>query len=250
MEEFKLGPLTFTPIKDDTELSITKCDAYAVSVVIPLDVDGTPVSEIGESAFENCKRLREITFPNDLDLQMSDSGLNIEDYAFSGCTSLTSITIPYGVRKLGRGAFSGCSALRHAELPEFIISVGDYAFSHCEALKTITPLSEINEGVFSHCKSLSVFPVSNTVSVISEDAFYHCYGLTKITIPESVRVIEPLAFRSCYSLKSVTFECPDGWVVSNIYTSKLAELDLSDPKKNAEMLSKMDFDDGCGGWRR
>ena len=49
---------------------------------------------------------------------------------------------------------------------------------------------------------------------------------------------------------SIFSYCPDGWLVSNIYTSKLAELDLSDPKKNAEMLSKMDFDDGCGGWRR
>ena len=217
MEEFKLGPLTFTPIKEDTELSITKCDADAVTVEIPLEVNGVPVSVIGESAFEGCKKLREVTFPNGLDLQMSDSGLSIEDSAFCGCTSLRHVDIPYGVRKLGHRAFKGCTSLRSATLPSFVIDVGPYAFSDCESLRTITPLCEINEGVFSHCKALSHFPVSDSVSIISEDAFYHCYGLTKITIPASVRVIEPLAFRSCYSLKSVTFECPDGWYSSNVY---------------------------------
>ena len=59
-----------------------------------------------------------------------------------------------------------------------------------------------------------------------------------------------LAFRSCYGLKRVTFENPEGWYWTCVYNDTDYDLDLSNPEKNAEMLSTMDFDDGCGGWFR
>ena len=45
------------------------------------------------------------------DVVIPDSVTNIVESAFSGCSSLTSVTIPEGVVSIGNGAFFGCSSL-------------------------------------------------------------------------------------------------------------------------------------------
>ncbi len=246
----ELGFLTFELKHSDTEYHLTSCDTDADSVTIPLEIDGIPVTKIGDRAFQDCTKLTSVTFPDDVELQLRDESLEIGDYAFRGCTSLKRIEVPYGVASIGWGAFCDCTSLEAADLPTNWIYVHPYAFYGCTSLETVTSIKTVNEGVFSHCKALSNFPVEDGTTVISEDAFYHCYGLVDITIPASVTTIEPLAFRSCYNLKRVTFADPEGWHTSNRYTKQSYKLDLSDPSRNAEMLSRMDFDDGTCAWRR
>lgn len=55
-------------------IEITDCDESATSVVIPAEIDGVPVTIIGDSAFKNCKSLTEIVIP--------DSVTDIGEYAF------------------------------------------------------------------------------------------------------------------------------------------------------------------------
>lgn len=52
----------------------------------------------------------------------------IGDWAFSGCTGLTSITIPDSVTSIGNEAFSGCSGLTSVTIPDSVTSIGSYAF--------------------------------------------------------------------------------------------------------------------------
>ena len=68
------------------------------------------VTSIGNSAFEDCSRLTNLTIPNSI--------TRIGYGAFSGCTSLTSITIPDSVTSIGYGAFSGCTSLTNVIIPE------------------------------------------------------------------------------------------------------------------------------------
>ena len=49
-------------------------------------------------------------------------------YAFSGCSGLTSLTLPAGITEIGFEAFYGCSGLTSLTLPAGITEIGDYAF--------------------------------------------------------------------------------------------------------------------------
>ena len=54
---------------------------------------------------------------------------SIGSSAFSGCTGLTSITIPSSVTSIGNGAFSGCTGLTSIEIPNSVTSIGNGAFN-------------------------------------------------------------------------------------------------------------------------
>ncbi|MBQ7761590.1 MAG: leucine-rich repeat domain-containing protein [Clostridia bacterium] len=250
MEDIVYGKLTLTPDKFENTCVIVDCEKDATSVEIPLLVEGRLVVGIEEQAFKDCKSLESVTFPNDEDYYTCDdfTMFEIGEYAFNYCTSLKSIDIPSYVSSIGRGAFCGCSSLVTAHVGDCFI--GPFAFYECKALEKINSIDCISEGVFSGCESLKVFPVSKKATEIDEDAFEHCYELVDITIPAGVTRIGPLAFRGCYGLKRVTFENPVGWSWHCVYNDTDYPLDLSNPEKNAEMLSTMDFDDGCSGWER
>ena len=62
---------------------------------------------------------------------------SIGDRAFSGCSSLTSVTIPDGVTSIGDSAFSGCSSLTSITIPDSVTSIDYSAFAGCYDLKTV-----------------------------------------------------------------------------------------------------------------
>ena len=108
---------------------------------------------------------------------------SIGDDAFSGCTSLTSITIPNSVTSIGEGAFNGCTGLTSIEIPNSVTSIGNDAFYKCKGITSIT--------------------IPNSVTSIGNSAFYGCTGLTSIEIPNSVTSIGESAFYGCTGLKTV-----------------------------------------------
>ena len=55
----------------------------------------------------------------------------IGSYAFSGCSVLTSLTLPAGITSIGDYAFYGCSGLTSLTLPAGITEIGESAFSYC-----------------------------------------------------------------------------------------------------------------------
>ena len=88
------------------EATITGYTGSAKSLVIPSELGGKPVTEIGI-------------------------------FAFALCDSLTEVTIPEGVTSIGNAAFSGCSSLTEVTIPKSVTSIGDAAFYNCDALKTV-----------------------------------------------------------------------------------------------------------------
>ena len=58
-------------------------------------------------------------------------------YAFYGCSSLASLTLPSSVTEIGESAFEGCSSLTSLTLPSSVTSIGSSAFYGCSGLTSI-----------------------------------------------------------------------------------------------------------------
>ena len=159
----------------------------------------------------------------------------IEEYAFHGCESLTSITIPDRVTRIGIFAFAGCNSLTSVTIPDSVMKIGAYAFlcrnltafygkfasadnkclivngtlnefaNGCGLTKYTIPdgVTTIGEGAFNSRENLTSITIPDSVTAIEVAAFWAC-SLTDITIPNSVTTIGDSAFRLCLSLTSVT----------------------------------------------
>ena len=131
---------------------------------------------------------------------------SIEEYAFRGCTSLTSVTIPNSVTSIGDGAFSKCSGLTSVTIPSSVTSIGGSAFENCSGLTSVAipnSVISIGGGTFYGCTGLTSVIIGNSVTSIGNAAFRNCSGLTTVNIPNSVTSIGFEAFRNCSGLTFV-----------------------------------------------
>ena len=156
-------------------------------------------TSIGNYAFGGCTGLTSITIPN--------SVTSIGNYAFGSCTGLTSITIPNSVTSIGNYAFGSCTGLTSITIPNSVTSIGNNAFYKCTKLTSITipsSVTSIGDYAFENCSSLTSITIPNNVTSINTGVFYNCTKLESVTIPDSVTSIGINAFNGCSSLISVT----------------------------------------------
>ncbi len=121
---------------------------------------------------------------------------------FLGCAALDSIELPETVETIGRQAFSGCVSLSRAELPEGLEALEYGAFSDCESLFRITlpaSLKSIGEEAFSGCKTLKTVNFSRELTEIGANAFSGCEALSTVILP-NLEYIGAGAFQNCRSL--------------------------------------------------
>ena len=158
------------------------------------------VTTIDDWAFSGCSSLKSVTIPNSV-VRV------IGRYAFGGCSSLTSVTISNSVTIIGDGAFYRCTSLRGATIPNSVTVIGSSAFGYCSSLTSVTipdSVTTIDDGAFGDCSSLMSMPIPDSVTIIGSDVFSGCSSLTSVTIPDSVTRIGKRAFRECSSLTGVT----------------------------------------------
>ena len=159
----------------------------------------TSNDKLGDYAFRGCSGLTSLTLPSGV--------TSIDEGAFSGCRGLTSLTIPSSVTSIGEYAFSGCSGLTSLTLPSSVTSIGEYAFYGCSGLTSVnipSGVTSIGWGTFQGCSGLTSLSIPSSVTKIGRFAFYGCSGLTSLTIPSSVTKIGESAFQGCSGLTSLT----------------------------------------------
>ncbi len=181
-------------IETDSKTLILGCKAS----VIP--TDGS-VTSIGYRAFSGCSSLESITIPS--------SVTSIGNYAFYGCSSLKSMTIPSSVTSIGDSAFEDCSSLESITIPSSVTGIGDRAFWGCSSLESITlpnSVTSIGWYAFRGCSSLASITLPSSVTSIGLGAFEDCSSLKSITIPSSVTSIGFGAFYGCSSLEYNVYE--------------------------------------------
>ncbi len=166
------------------------------------------------------KYMGNITIPSEVTYYDGNtySVTGIGEFAFSGCSGLTSVNIPNSVTSIGGYAFRGCSGLTSVNIPNSVTSIGRLAFYDCTSLTSINvdtnnkTYSSINGILYSKDKkTLITIPnaivsvsIPNSVTSIGDEAFYGCSRLTSVSIPNSVTSIGYGAFGFCSCLTSIT----------------------------------------------
>ena len=184
---------------EDDHAVITGYIGEDTSVSIPSEIKGYKVEVIDDNAFWGCESLTSITIP--------DSVSYIGESAFSVCTNLTSLMIPNGVVSIGDYAFNNCDSLSGIVIPEGVKKIGERVFNGCLSLSSITipnGVTSIGDYAFSECTSLTSITIPNSVSSIGEGAFLLCESLENITIPNSVTSISDSVFFCCTGVTSIT----------------------------------------------
>lgn len=131
-------------------------------------------------------------------LKMVDGSLRGDDcWRFNGCTSLETVHLSNGIKKILPRTFENCYSLTDLYVPDTVTEIGEYAFSGCSNLKTIhlpSGITKISKGMFKDCKSLVKCFLSDDIEIIEDEAFKGCISMKKPWIPKRIRTISKTAF--------------------------------------------------------
>lgn|GEM_PF-5757239 len=112
-------------IEDGTR--VVKYIGNDTKVKIPAGGAGVTITSLGDSAFKDNDKIVSVDM---------NQITHIGDYAFSGCTSLTSVSFCSITSYIGDEAFCKCSSLAELELPKSV-TLGRAVFKECTSLTEI-----------------------------------------------------------------------------------------------------------------
>ena len=118
--------------------------------------------------------------------------ISIKESAFRDCKNLKNVTIPEVVMFIGKGAFSNCMKLAGVTIPKSVLRIGCNAFWRCESLtEAVIPegVTEIGDSTFWECCALKKVVIPSSVRKIGDHVFDDCVNLTGVAIPEGVEEI-------------------------------------------------------------
>ncbi len=164
---------------------------------------GKGVTSISIEMFSGCTAIETITVSENNTVYSSKNNCVIEVATNTLVLGCKNSTIPESVTSIGNYAFSGCTGLTSITIPNSVTSIGTHAFKNCTNLTNVTlsgNITSIGEYAFAECSSLASLTIPDGVTSIDKYAFRRCTSLTSVTIPKSVTSIGSNVFRDCTSL--------------------------------------------------
>lgn len=144
--------------------------------------------------------------------------ITIEEYAFKGCSLLTSIVIPSSVEVIQNCAFSHCQSLKviivsgenknYMSIDGVLYNKETTTIIRYPAAKTggfniPNTVTKIENWAFDSCTDLDYIGIPSSVKNLGRSAFFGCSSLRSVVIPKSVKKISGLSFSYCTSLVSI-----------------------------------------------
>ncbi|MBO5378801.1 MAG: leucine-rich repeat protein [Clostridia bacterium] len=169
------------------------------------------------------------------------------DHLYEGCTSLIDVYLPDGVW-LHYASFSGCSSLTTITLPNSCTTIPTSCFYGCTSLETVvfpSTLTGLGNRAFQNCISLKRADLPSGVTSIPQDCFHACSNLEYLKVPSSCKTIANYVTNGCSnvlwdlseatSLESIgsnnsygvttSLVFPEGFkTISGVNSSKITEL--------------------------
>lgn len=188
-------------LTEDMEgVKITKYKGEALHVLIPNEIEGMPVVELGDYSFSS-RKMETIIIP--------DTVKKIGRYVFNFCDKLKNIRLSKAITSIVEGMFSSCESLEEFIIPDHIINIESSAFSHTGIIsiylpdritfrsKSYSEEYEISTFVFNSCKNLKKVRLPSSITVIGDKMFSRCTSLQNIILPEGLTKIGESAFADC-----------------------------------------------------
>lgn len=260
----KLGESCFSgcsELKDvilgDEVTSIGK-NAFSNCTKLSTITIGKKVNKFDENAFYNCRNLSRVnisdleawcniaTFSKStnnpltyahhlylngeeiIDLVIPETISIIQQYAFTGCNALKSVTIHPNINRIKQYAFDRCDSLEGVYIKDLEAWCGiffePYIYGNGTDLRQSNPLQYahhlfldsaevkkvvypedgyIHDFAFLSCWSIDSVIIDPTITAIGKYSFYNCKSLSTIAIPESVTSIGCNAFEACEKLETI-----------------------------------------------
>ena len=117
-------------------------DCSALNTVIIPDLSSWSMINFGDYNSNPLTTTKTLKINNEeiRDLVIPDDVTYIGDYAFRGCTNITSVTMGENVTKIGTSAFYGCKNCASITIGENVTSIGSWAFYGCSAMTSLKSL--------------------------------------------------------------------------------------------------------------
>lgn len=183
-------------------------------VLIPEEIEGYPVTSIGDRAF--------YAMPSGIGQRfyIPDTVTTFGEEAFASSPYLDAVRMPQKLTKMGEGVFAACLQMYFLDIPDSLTEIPDYAFVNCWVYgyaknysvencigKNVT---KIGKGAFAGCwnmgKDWGEGRLPEKLESIGEGAFQYCYKIKSLEIPAGVTVIPDRTFQGCERLESIQID--------------------------------------------
>ncbi len=182
----------FKAVSDNTAWTLASARSTSGEVIVPDTYRGKPIVETAAGAFRNNQETTSVTLGRYL--------TTIADRTFYNCVNLKTVLLSDDVSFLGEAAFSGCTSLDTVTPYDPAAEVLSPVSGTVSLPSNLTAISDL---LFTNCTALTKLVIPEGVTSIGDSAFYYCAALTSAEIPDSVESIGEYAFSNAQGMTSV-----------------------------------------------